>query len=87
MKLLKDYIIKGFVPDDERLKNGQYFGKDYFRELLKRVRSIRASERRIYQQISNGKTIIQNPPSHLVPSPPLPPSPGRTRCLLSINRQ
>ncbi|MEA2035774.1 MAG: RhuM family protein [Euryarchaeota archaeon] len=66
-KLLKDYIIKGFVLDDGRLKNGQYFGKDYFRELLERVRSIRASERRIYQQISNGKIIIQNSPSH---SPP-----------------
>ena len=37
--------------DDERLKNGRYFGKDYFQELLERVRSIRASERRIYQQI------------------------------------
>jgi len=52
-KLLKDYIIKGFVLDDERLKHGQYFGKDYFRELLERVRSIRASERRIYQQITD----------------------------------
>lgn len=39
--------------DDERLKNGRYFGKDYFRELLERVRSIRASERRIYQQITD----------------------------------
>jgi len=52
-KTLKDYIIKGFVLDDERLKNGRYFGKDYFRELLERVRSIRASERRIYQQITD----------------------------------
>lgn len=50
---LKDYIIKGFAMDDERLKNGRYFGKDYFRELLERVRSIRASERRIYQQITD----------------------------------
>lgn len=50
---LKDYIIKGFILDDERLKNGRYFGKDYFRELLERVRSIRASERRIYQQITD----------------------------------
>ncbi len=50
-KLLKEYITKGFAMDDERLKNGRYFGKDYFRELLERVRSIRASERRIYQQI------------------------------------
>ncbi|MGQ3892189.1 virulence RhuM family protein [Legionella sp. CNM-4043-24] len=52
-KLLKDYIIKGFALDDDRLKNGRYFGKDYFRELLERVRSIRASERRIYQQITD----------------------------------
>jgi len=52
-KLLKEYIIKGFAMDDERLKNGRYFGKDYFRELLERVRSIRASERRIYQQITD----------------------------------
>ena len=51
--LLKEYIIKGFALDDERLKNGRYFGKDYFRELLERVRSIRASERRIYQQITD----------------------------------
>ncbi|RLA63027.1 MAG: cell filamentation protein Fic [Epsilonproteobacteria bacterium] len=52
-KVLKEYIIKGFVMDDDRLKNGQYFGKDYFKELLERVRSIRASERRIYQQITD----------------------------------
>ncbi len=52
-KLLKEYIIKGFAMDDERLKNGRFFGKDYFRELLERVRSIRASERRIYQQITD----------------------------------
>jgi hypothetical protein len=51
--LIKEYIIKGFALDDERLKNGRYFGKDYFRELLERVRSIRASERRIYQQITD----------------------------------
>ena len=51
--ILKEYIIKGFALDDERLKNGKYFGKDYFRELLERVRSIRASERRIYQQITD----------------------------------
>jgi hypothetical protein len=51
---LKEYIIKGFVMDDERLKQGNTaFGKDYFRELLERVRSIRASERRIYQQITD----------------------------------
>jgi len=52
-KVLREYIIKGFAVDDERLKNGRYFGKDYFKELLERVRSIRASERRIYQQITD----------------------------------
>ena len=52
-QLIKEYIIKGFAMDDERLKNGRYFGKDYFRELLERVRSIRASERRIYQQVTD----------------------------------
>ncbi|WP_127471126.1 virulence RhuM family protein [Thiomicrorhabdus aquaedulcis] len=51
--LIKEYIIKGFAMDDARLKNGQFFGKDYFKELLDRVRSIRASERRIYQQITD----------------------------------
>tara|TARA_R110001583_G_scaffold51161_7_gene159737 strand:- start:11698 stop:12741 length:1044 start_codon:yes stop_codon:yes gene_type:complete len=51
--LIKDYIIKGFTMDDERLKNGCFFGKDYFKELLERVRSIRANERRIYQQITD----------------------------------
>jgi hypothetical protein len=51
--LIKEYIIKGFAMDDERLKNGRFFGKDYFCELLERVRSIRASERRIYQQITD----------------------------------
>jgi len=52
-QILKEYIIKGFAMDDERLKNGRYFGKDYFQELLERVRSIRAGERRIYQQITD----------------------------------
>lgn len=51
--VLKEYIIKGFALDDDRMKNGKYFGKDYFKELLERVRSIRASERRIYQQITD----------------------------------
>ncbi|MBN1971906.1 MAG: virulence RhuM family protein [Candidatus Delongbacteria bacterium] len=50
---LKEYIIKGFTMDDERLKNGRYFGKDYFEELLERIRSIRTSERRIYLQITD----------------------------------
>jgi len=53
-KTLKEYIIKGFTLDDERLKQGKtLFGKDYFRELLERVRSIRTSERRIYQQVTD----------------------------------
>ena len=52
--VLKEYMIKGFVLDDMRLKQGKdAFGKDYFRELLERVRSIRASERRIWQQITD----------------------------------
>ena len=53
-KVLNEYIRKGFVMDDERLKQGEtIFGKDYFKELLERVRSIRASERRIWQQITD----------------------------------
>ncbi len=52
--ILKEYIIKGFAMDDDRLKQARTaFGKDYFRELLERVRSIRASERRIWQQITD----------------------------------
>jgi len=51
--ILREYIIKGFAMDDERLKNGRFFGQDYFKELLERVRSIRTSERRIYQQITD----------------------------------
>lgn len=52
--VLKEYMIKGFALDDERLKQGEaVFGKDYFRELLERVRSIRSSERRIWQQITD----------------------------------
>lgn len=52
--ILKEYMVKGFAIDDERLKQGKtLFGKDYFRELLERVRSIRASERRIWQQITD----------------------------------
>lgn len=52
--VLKEYMTKGFVLDDERLKQGKdAFGKDYFRELLERVRSIRASERRIWQQVTD----------------------------------
>ena len=53
-KILREYMIKGFVLDDDRLKQGeQVFGKDYFRELLERVRSIRASERRIWLQLTD----------------------------------
>ncbi len=52
-KTLKEFIIKGFVLDDERLKQGKRFGKDYFDELLERIREIRASERRFYQKITD----------------------------------
>jgi hypothetical protein len=54
-KTLKEYIIKGFVMDDERLKQGKRFGKDYFEELLERIREIRASERRFYQKITESE--------------------------------
>ncbi len=50
---LNDFIIKGFVLDDERLKQGKHFGQDYFDELLERIREIRASERRFYQKITD----------------------------------
>jgi hypothetical protein len=52
-KTLKEFMIKGFVMDDDRLKNGTHFGKDYFDELLERIREIRASERRFYQKITD----------------------------------
>jgi hypothetical protein len=52
-RTLREFIIKGFVLDDERLKNGTVFGKDYFDELLERIREIRASERRFYQKITD----------------------------------
>ena len=52
-KTLKEFIIKGFVLDDERLKQGKRFGRDYFEELLERIREIRASERRFYQKITD----------------------------------
>ena len=52
-KILKEFIIKGFIIDDERLKNGSHFGKDYFDELLEKIREIRASERRFYQKITD----------------------------------
>ena len=50
---LQEFIIKGFVMDDERLKQGKYFGKDYFDEMLERIREIRSSERRFYQKITD----------------------------------
>jgi hypothetical protein len=52
-KTLQEFIIKGFILDDERLKQGKNFGKDYFDELLERIREIRASERRFYQKITD----------------------------------
>lgn len=52
-KTLKEYIMKGYVLDDELLKNGTRFGKDYFDELLERIKEIRASERRFYQKITD----------------------------------
>lgn len=52
-QVLREFIIKGFVLDDERLKQGQRFGKDYFDELIERIREIRASERRFYQKITD----------------------------------
>ena len=52
-KTLREYIVKGFVLDDKRLKQGAHFGKDYFEELLEKIREIRASERRFYQKITD----------------------------------
>lgn len=52
-KVLKEFVTKGFVLDDERLKQGKHFGKDYFEDLLERIREIRASERRFYQKITD----------------------------------
>jgi hypothetical protein len=52
-QVLREYLLKGFVLDDERLKQGKRFGKDYFDELLERIRSIRASERRFYLKITD----------------------------------
>ena len=52
-KTLKEFIIKGFVLDDEKLKQGKRFGQDYFTELLERIREIRASERRFYQKLTD----------------------------------
>jgi hypothetical protein len=52
-KTLREFIVKGFVLDDERLKQGKKFGTDYFEELLERIRSIRASERRFYLKVTD----------------------------------
>ncbi len=52
-KTLREFVVKGFVLDDERLKNGVHFGKDYFEDLLERIREIRLSERRLYQKIAD----------------------------------
>ena len=51
--MLRTYIIKGFSLDEKRLKNGSRFGKDYFEELLEKIREIRSSERRFYQKITD----------------------------------
>ena len=66
--VLKEYMLKGFVLDDERLKQGgQIFGKDYFRELLERIRSIRASERRIVTRILLGISMRWSRISFIMP--------------------
>jgi hypothetical protein len=52
-RVLREYLVKGFVLDDERLKQGKRLGKDYFDELLERIRSIRASERRFSLKITD----------------------------------
>ncbi len=68
-KTLKEFIIKGFVIDDKRLKQGgQVFGKDYFEELLERIREIRASERRFYQKITPPLLVfLIQPEAHRLP--------------------
>ena len=50
--ILKDFIVKGFILDDELLKNGSRFGKDYFDELLERIQEIRSTERRVYEKVT-----------------------------------
>ena len=68
--VLKEYMIKGFVLDDDRLKQGKTaFGRDYFRELLERVRSIRASERRIWQQVTDIFAECSITMTRTIPSP------------------
>ncbi len=52
-RILREYMIKGFVLDDELLKNGTRFGKDYFDQLLERIREIRSSERRVYEKVTD----------------------------------
>lgn len=60
---LKEFIIKGFLLDDGRLKQGKKFGRDYFDELLERIRDIRASERRFYQKITFSNSTVLCPPT------------------------
>ena len=67
-KTLREFIIKGFVLDDERLKQGNRFGKDYFNELLDRIREIRASERRFYLKITDIYQPILHPVNFMVES-------------------
>lgn len=53
LQVLKEFMIKGFVLDDELLKNGSRFGKDYFTELVERIKEIRSSERRVYEKVTD----------------------------------
>jgi hypothetical protein len=63
--ILKEFIVKGFVLDDERLKNPGQFGDDYFDELLQRIQDIRTSERRFYQKVTDIYTLsIDYDPNH-----------------------
>lgn len=79
-KTLREFLIKGFVLDDERLKQGKtVFGKDYFEDLLERIREIRASERRFYQKVTDiyALSIDYDPNAPLTKRPP--PSSSTTR--------
>ena len=80
---LKEFIVKGFVLDDERLKQGARFGRDYFDELLERIREIRASERRFYLKITDIYEQCSIDASSTGPSaarrPPRSSRSGRTR--------
>ena len=78
-KTLKEYIQKGFVLNDEMMKNGRPFGKDYFDELLERIREIRASERRAYQKIADVNSVAMTTIKTAIPPRPSTPS-CRTSC-------